>query len=425
METEKNNSVHSDSGTAFQPIPNTNSSGQIETEQHFLLQSPKFEVWVAVSHVPELTRRKLRSSTGRPRPGTRLDVAGGGGIGASRCSGRHHGRLRPRGVRGGPRPLKGRSRDPLCWRVQNCNSAEITSDECCPACKERGQIQALRTYHISFQESIFLCENPQCIYPLGYKPLNSIIIPADSENHQTQGTERKRKIFEISPTASPIESCSKQARTNNNLIDAEHTLNTDLVVQRNGYNLCVTQPCLPDLSPDDQQKHNRTTESLEHNVDLATAITVGGVQESPDSNSKTELFPNSELCSIKSEILHIESKSSFFTGHLCLQWRNIYALCWLDCILSALVHLKTLRIAVTEACTEESVIQRLFTKYNQATALLNACQTNKLKDAINQSPIALPSTAELQLGERWKQGRQGSRSAPRGCTMFFQKLSHI
>nr|XP_023960941.1 SUMO-specific isopeptidase USPL1 isoform X1 [Chrysemys picta bellii]XP_023960952.1 SUMO-specific isopeptidase USPL1 isoform X1 [Chrysemys picta bellii]XP_042698768.1 SUMO-specific isopeptidase USPL1 isoform X1 [Chrysemys picta bellii]XP_042698769.1 SUMO-specific isopeptidase USPL1 isoform X1 [Chrysemys picta bellii]XP_042698770.1 SUMO-specific isopeptidase USPL1 isoform X1 [Chrysemys picta bellii] len=265
---------------------------------------------------------------------------------------------------------------------KNCNSAEVTSDECCPACKEKGQIQALRTYRISFQESIFLCENPQCIYPLGYKPLNSIIIPAESENHQTRCTQRKRKIFEISPSASPIESCSKQARTNNNLIDAEHTLNTDLVLKCNGYNLCVAQPCLPDLSQDDQQKHNRATESLEHNVDLATAITVGGAQESPDSNSKTELLPNSELCSIKSEILHAENKPSLLMGHLCLQWRNIYALCWLDCILSALVHLKTLRIAVTEACTEESVIQRLFTKYNQATALLNACQTNKLKDVL-------------------------------------------
>ncbi|CAM4362688.1 unnamed protein product [Lepidochelys olivacea] len=326
---------------------------------------------------------------------------------------RHHGRPRRRGVRGGPRPLKGRSRDPLCRREQNCNSAVVTSDDCCPACKEKGQIQALRTYRISFQESIFLCENSQCIYPLGYKPLNSIIIPADSENHQTQCTQRKRKIFEISPTASPIESCSKQARTNNNLIDAEHTLNTDLVLKYNGYNLCMTQPCLPDLSQDDQQKPNRTAESLEHNVDVATVITVCGAQESPDSNSKTQLLPDSELRSIKSEILHGDSKPSLFMGHLCLQWRNVYALCWLDCILSALVHLKTLRIAVTEACTEESVIQRLFTKYNQATALLNACQTNKLKDVLPKAELHLNEIrnvifAQLQPQLKCEMGKKES-----------------
>ncbi|XP_067419038.1 SUMO-specific isopeptidase USPL1 isoform X2 [Emydura macquarii macquarii] len=264
--------------------------------------------------------------------------------------------------------------------LQNYNSAEVTSDECCPACKEKGQIQALRTYRVNFQESIFLCENPQCIYPLGCKPLNSIIISADSENHQPPYTQRKRKIFEISPTASPIESCSKQARTNNNLVDAEHTLNTDLVFKYNGYNLCMTQPCLPD----DQQKHNRMAECLEQNVDLATAITVGGTQESPleTSHSKTQLLPNSELCLVKSEILHEDNKPSLFMGRLCLQWRNVYALCWLNCVLSALVHLETLKIAVTEACTEESVIQRLFTKYNEATELLNACQTNKLKDVL-------------------------------------------
>ncbi|XP_053871339.1 SUMO-specific isopeptidase USPL1 isoform X2 [Malaclemys terrapin pileata] len=321
----------------------------------------------------------------------------------------------------------------------NCNSAEVTSDECCPACKEKGQIQALRTYRISFQESIFLCENPQCIYPLGYKPLNSIIIPADSENPQTLCTQRKRKIFEISPTASPIESCSKQARTNNNLIDAEHTLNTDLVLKCNGYNLSVAQPCLPDLSQDDQQKHNRTTESLEHNVDLATAITVGGAQESPDSNSKTELLPNSELGSIKSEILHAENKPSLFMGHLCLQWRNIYALCWLDCILSALVHLKTLRIAVTEACTEESVIQRLFTKYNQATALLNACQTNKLKDVLPKAESHLNEIrntifAQLQPLLKCELGKKESpvfafplllRKDPQVETLFLHSFSWV
>uniref|UniRef100_A0A8C8VP51 Ubiquitin specific peptidase like 1 n=1 Tax=Pelusios castaneus TaxID=367368 RepID=A0A8C8VP51_9SAUR len=267
---------------------------------------------------------------------------------------------------------------------KNYNSGEVTSDGCCPVCKEKGQIQALRTYRISFQESLFLCENPQCIYPLGYKPLNSIIIPADSENYQTSCTKRKRKIFEVSPTASPIESCSKQARTNTNLKDAEHTLNTDLVLKNTGYNLCMDQPCLPDLLQGDMRKLNSMAESLKQNVDLAMAITVEGAKESPceTSHSKTQVLPNSELCLVKSEILHEDGKPSLLKGCVCLQWRNIYALCWLNCILSALVHLETLKIVVTEACTEESVIQRLFTKYNQATALLNACQTNKLEDVL-------------------------------------------
>ncbi|KYO26381.1 SUMO-specific isopeptidase USPL1 isoform B [Alligator mississippiensis] len=68
---------------------------------------------------------------------------------------------------------------------QDYNFGSTTSDKYCPACKEKGQIRGLRTYRINFQESIFLCENPQCIYPLGYKPLDSVIMTCDSANHQT------------------------------------------------------------------------------------------------------------------------------------------------------------------------------------------------------------------------------------------------
>lgn len=41
---------------------------------------------------------------------------------------------------------------------------EISSSEYCPVCKAKGEIQTLRTYRINFQESIFLCENPQVLH---------------------------------------------------------------------------------------------------------------------------------------------------------------------------------------------------------------------------------------------------------------------
>lgn len=56
---------------------------------------------------------------------------------------------------------------------------------------------------------------------------------------------------------------------------------------------------------------------------------------------------------------------------LCVQWRNTQALCWLDCILSALVHLEVLRNTVLEVCSrEECVFGRLFETYHQADKLL-------------------------------------------------------
>ncbi|XP_031194657.1 SUMO-specific isopeptidase USPL1 isoform X2 [Mastomys coucha] len=57
---------------------------------------------------------------------------------------------------------------------------------------------------------------------------------------------------------------------------------------------------------------------------------------------------------------------------LCVQWKNTQALCWLDCILSALVHLEVLRNTVLEVCSiEECVFGRLFETYHQADKLLH------------------------------------------------------
>ncbi|XP_025069415.1 SUMO-specific isopeptidase USPL1 isoform X1 [Alligator sinensis] len=268
------------------------------------------------------------------------------------------------------------------------NFGSTTSDKYCPACKEKGQIRGLRTYRINFQESIFLCENPQCIYPLGYKPLDSIIMTCDSANHQTPGIRRKRKCFETSPITSPIRSCSKQARTTN-LKDTEQTSDTDLVINYSGNNLYRT---LIDASQDDQQTSDGTVETLEQKVGLEAAIAVSGSQEShiEVSNSRTQLLPNSELCPIKSEILFEDDKSALLVTPLCLQWRNVYALCWLNCILSALVHLEVLKIVVTRACTEEeSVLQRLLTKYSKATALLENCQSSELKNVLPKAEMHL------------------------------------
>ncbi|NXI68442.1 USPL1 isopeptidase, partial [Anseranas semipalmata] len=265
---------------------------------------------------------------------------------------------------------------------KSCNSVEITSHDCCPVCKEKGQIQVLRTYRINFQESIFLCENPQCIYPLGYKPFNSIIISADSENHQVPSTDKKRKLCDISDF-SPIESNPKQARTNN-VVNVEETVNTDPVVKTCENSLCIPKLSVCDVLQNDQQKTNNE-ESFKQKVDFETTANTNGYQESPPKTSspRTQLLPNSERCSTTSEILLRDDKGSTNDTDLCLQWRNMYKLCWLDCILSALVHLKTLKFALTEESDDEKcLLQRLLTKYNQATVLLNTCKRSKLKDVL-------------------------------------------
>ncbi|NXL61176.1 USPL1 isopeptidase, partial [Chordeiles acutipennis] len=263
---------------------------------------------------------------------------------------------------------------------KNCNPVETTAHEYCPICKEKGQTQVLRSYRINFQESVFLCENPQCIYPLGYKPLNSIITSSDSEN-QVPSTHKKRKLCDISDF-SPVESPPKKARTNN-VINVEHTVNTAPVVKCYQNSLCIPKSSLHDVLQNDQQKPSNNVESCMQKVDFETTTT--NYQESPPKTSspRTQLLPNSELHSTTSEIFLKDDKGSTNDIDLCLQWRNIHNLCWLDCILSALVHLETLKFALAEEYNDgRCLLQKLLTKYNQAAVLLSTCKRSEVKDVL-------------------------------------------
>ncbi|NWW39029.1 USPL1 isopeptidase, partial [Panurus biarmicus] len=275
---------------------------------------------------------------------------------------------------------------------KNCNPVETPAHECCPVCKEKGQIQGLRTYRLNFQESISLCENPQCIYPLGYKPLNSIITSTGSENHQVPSTHKKRKLRDTSDY-SAVDSDPKKARTDN-VLNVEHTINADSIVKGYQNSLCIPKASLPDVLQNDQQNPGSHVESCMQKVDFETTTKTNNYQESPPKTSspKTQLLPNSELLSTASEISLKENKVSNNNRELCLQWRSIHNLCWLDSILSALVHLETLKSALAEEFNNgKCLLQKLVTKYNQASILLNTCKRSKVKDVLPK--------AESQLNE--------------------------
>ncbi|NXT04695.1 USPL1 isopeptidase, partial [Prunella fulvescens] len=275
---------------------------------------------------------------------------------------------------------------------KNCNPVEATAHEYCPVCKEKGQIQGLRTYRLNFQESIFLCENPQCIYPLGYKPLNSIITSTGSENHQTPSTHKKRKFGNINDF-SAVEPDPKKAITNN-VLNVEHTISADSVVKGCQNSLCIPKASLHNVLQNDQQNPGNHVGSCMQNVDFEATTKTNNYQESPPKTSspKTQLLPNSELLSTASEISLKEDKGSTNNRDLCLQWRNKHNLCWLDCILSALVHLETLKSALEEECNNgKCLLQKLLTKYHQASVLLNTCKRSKVKDVLPK--------AESQLNE--------------------------
>ncbi|KAM4545406.1 SUMO-specific isopeptidase USPL1 [Odontesthes bonariensis] len=62
--------------------------------------------------------------------------------------------------------------------------------EYCPWCTTKGFAYALRSYHINLQESISLCTNPQCLFPLVTRPLEDVLASLDPVE-PTVGNKRK------------------------------------------------------------------------------------------------------------------------------------------------------------------------------------------------------------------------------------------
>ncbi|KAG8524811.1 SUMO-specific isopeptidase USPL1, partial [Galemys pyrenaicus] len=267
----------------------------------------------------------------------------------------------------------------LLAETLNYDSAKIPSDGYCPACREKGKLKALKTYRISFQESIFLCEDLQCIYPLCSKSLNNLISP-DLEDCHIPNKPQKRKLLETNYSDSPLLTNSKKTK-NHTDIDGEQVLNSE----QNGEIYDKTSSNLPDLLHSDQQNSVGTADFTGQNEILEDDILDTAAEETPTTVnvSRTGGTSQNEGCVSEQEMSQ-ENTSSCQT--LYVQWKNAYALCWLDCILSALVHLEGLKSAVTELCAEEeSIFCQLFTRYNQANKLLHTNHLGGSKDGASKN----------------------------------------
>ncbi|XP_028276564.1 SUMO-specific isopeptidase USPL1 [Parambassis ranga] len=68
-----------------------------------------------------------------------------------------------------------------------------SSLENCPWCQKKGLNYALRSYRINLQESITLCTNPQCLFPLVSRPLEDVLASLDPVE-PTSGNKRKNPL---------------------------------------------------------------------------------------------------------------------------------------------------------------------------------------------------------------------------------------
>lgn len=113
---------------------------------------------------------------------------------------------------------------------------------------------------------------------------------------------------------------------------------------------------------------NLSNDDLQNSIHLSDTLSSAGTlsNESIESGSLDLSVMNVEQSPFNETL----KARTFENSQRLLQWKNRKSLCWLDCILSALVQSRTLGFFVAKHENDkESLILNLFAKYNEATAL--------------------------------------------------------
>ncbi|TNN54733.1 SUMO-specific isopeptidase USPL1 [Liparis tanakae] len=75
--------------------------------------------------------------------------------------------------------------------------------ECCPWCTAKGLTSALRCYRINLQESVTLCTNPQCLFPLVSRSLEDVLASLDPVEPAVGNKRKKPSALEKDESVRP------------------------------------------------------------------------------------------------------------------------------------------------------------------------------------------------------------------------------
>ncbi|XP_078459079.1 SUMO-specific isopeptidase USPL1 isoform X1 [Lampetra planeri] len=251
----------------------------------------------------------------------------------------------------------------------------------CPMCTKNGKTSFLRRFFINFSESISLCEDALCIYPLGYFPIGRILTKASAQKHRANARRRMRtSVEDIQTLGSPI----KQTRACGDF--SEQNLPKDIPPLKKRINcaqsvdISKTREVRGGLGGSSEESDgcpSRTRGIDEHSegshggrLDLEIPAQLS---EHSYSRLRTENDQRSEEDAAQPPWMYLAGRV--------LQWQNKYALCWLDCILMVLVHSRSVQqrfLQQSRICapkgsvgiSQECFVQTLLTQYNQAQAML-------------------------------------------------------
>nr|DBA32623.1 TPA: hypothetical protein GDO54_000400 [Pyxicephalus adspersus] len=211
------------------------------------------------------------------------------------------------------------------------------------------------------------CDNVDIAAPLPDSQLeNSISTPTPCSQ---AGIVVDKKTSPLHETASAVKEISNEYTSATLPSDSEELKGT---IKK----LSFENTVLPDLLLDIQLEH-RMEEQLSEapspasDTDLMDTDSADCKQSKEDNLLKTSL---DKPCVQKNKIDSMEITDP----ERILQWKNRKSLCWLDCILSALVQSRTIAMMVAkQAPNKESIILHLFAKYDEAFELFTGSSKKK------------------------------------------------
>ncbi|KAF6722168.1 SUMO-specific isopeptidase USPL1 [Oryzias melastigma] len=305
----------------------------------------------------------------------------------------------------------------------------------CPWCSAKGLTFSLRSYRINLQESITLCTNSQCLFPLVTRPLEDILSTLDLTK---SNVENKRKNNFALENEELVKLPVKRQRTSKDA-DVEHQsgIQTDHDVgspirndihqpfEEDGKSQKVSidaetveSNSLPDQDvpessetwTDDCALEELPSKSLVATVENEASIPPHlGSLDIPDKRIPTlDTFNDPDMCSMEVDVplsptLKAEENSPNADIILCkdsksskpesedlqksnkrvsvpkrLFWSNRDNLCWLDSLMVALVNCKSLRKSKPKEEPQHSSVWQLMTKYDDiCTSIKMHQQTDK------------------------------------------------
>ncbi|XP_061902944.1 SUMO-specific isopeptidase USPL1-like isoform X2 [Entelurus aequoreus] len=223
----------------------------------------------------------------------------------------------------------------------------------CPWCAARGLSSPLRSYRVNLHESITLCTDPQCLFPLVSRPLEDILaslVPA-AQSRKRAATALEEEEREEEVKAKHLRSIDPPP-----VADVNNTESGALNGRHEAQSEAETQPC------------SDSPLGLEPVED-------GAVLESSDSTSGSMQAPSGEEAASLQQGARSEGEAADLVSvPEDLFWRNAHNLCWLDVLLVVLVHCRGLRRWKVPQEPQRAAVWRLLGRYDDACAALRARQ---------------------------------------------------